>query len=78
MASPSRGSSPDYVILEWRGLKFSYVLARLFAAFWLTVLAGGGCFWILLNPFSVAEEQAAIAILSAVVTAWISYLTRQA
>lgn len=81
MASPSHDSSerpyPDHVILEWRGLQFTYVLARLFAAFWLSLFVMAGCFWIILAPTAQVETNAAVAILSSVVTAWISYLTRQ-
>ena len=69
---------PDHqVILEWRGLKVTLTLARLFAGFWLTLFIGTGCFVILLYSGNPQEEQAAIAILSSVVTAWIAALTRK-
>lgn len=64
------------LLLEWRGLKFTLPLARLFAGFWLTIFVGAGCFWVILTPVSAASEQAAIAILSAITTAWIAALTR--
>jgi hypothetical protein len=69
---------PDHaVILEWRGLKVTLTLARLVAGFWLTLFIGGGCFAILLGSDKPVEEQAAIAILSSVTTAWITALTRR-
>lgn len=55
----------------------SLTLARLFAGFWLTLFIGGGCFFILVQSTNPQEEQAAIAILSSVVTAWIAALTRR-
>jgi hypothetical protein len=66
----------EHVILEWRGLKITLAVARLFTGFWLTILIGAGCFTVLLSSDKPAEEQAAIAILSSVVTAWIAVLTR--
>lgn len=65
------------MILEWRGLKITLAVARLFAGFWLTLFIGSGCFIILTQSDKPAEEQAAIAILSSVVTAWITTLTRR-
>ena len=67
----------EHVILEWRGLKISLAVARLVCGFWLTLFIGSGCFVILTQSDKPAEEQAAIAILSSVVTAWIAALTRQ-
>jgi hypothetical protein len=68
---------PDHeVILEYRGLKITLTLARLFAGFWLTVFFALGCFWILIGNSTNIEDQAAIAILSSVVTTWITALSR--
>ena len=76
--SQSPEIDPDHaVIFEYRGLRVTLTLARLFAGFWLTVAIGGGCFAILLSSDKPVEEQAAIAILSSVTTAWITALTRR-
>jgi hypothetical protein len=83
LAQPQAPSStgaldPDHdVILDWRGLKITLTLARLVASFWLTVFFAVGCFWILLVPNNSVETNAAIAILSSIVTAWITALSRQ-
>ena len=78
MTTPPEGRpGRDHVILEWRGLRITLALARLFTGFWLTLFIGAGCFAILIGSDKPVEEQAAIAILSAVVTAWITALTRE-
>jgi hypothetical protein len=74
---PERQRAIEHVILEWRGLRVTLALARLFTGFWLTLFIGAGCFAILITSDKPVEEQAAIAILSAVVTAWITALTRE-
>jgi hypothetical protein len=69
---------PDHtVVFVWGGLRVTLTLARMFAGFWLTILITGGCFYILVASNNPAEEQAAIAILSSVTTAWITALTRR-
>lgn len=81
MAAPSPHNfpveDPDHeVILVWRGLKVTLTVARLCIGGLLTVFFAVGCFWILLSPSGEREDQAAIALLSTIVTAWVTALAR--
>lgn len=67
----------DPVILEWRGLRVTFRLARLWCLFMLSVGTLTGCFWIILAPTNAQAEQVASNIAVAVVTAWITVMTSQ-
>ena len=68
---------PDHeVVLIWGGLKLTLTVMRLFVGSFLTIFFAVGCFWILLTPAGEREDQAAISILSAIVTAWVTALSR--
>lgn len=59
-------------VLHIGGLVVTMQVVELFAAFVISVLVLIGCFWVILAPTDDRTEQGALAIATAVVTAWVT------
>lgn len=59
-------------VFEWRGFRIDHTTLTLFGQFWISLLVGGGCVWIILSPTTNnAIDNAAFALLGVVVQAWL-------
>lgn len=74
MADPISPSEPpnEPPVLHIGGLVISVATLQLGIAFVLSLLVLIGCFWVMLAPTDERSEQAAIALSTSVVTAWIT------
>lgn len=64
-------------ILHIGGLWVTMEVIQLAAAFVISILVLIGCFWVILAPTDDRTEQGALAIATAVVTAWVTKFAGQ-